>query len=103
MSTDAATLDSSETFLTPPRILIPKLVRSRDGWKKRAGERKRQAKSLTVRVRDLENSRANWKARARQAEAQLQQVQPQLQEAQATLESLRLEVAARPKKVSTSL
>ena len=102
MSTDAATVDSTQTFLTPARILIPKLVRSRDGWKKRAGERKRQAKSLAVRVRDLESSRTNWKERARRAEVELQQVQRQLCDTQTAVESLRQEVAARPqKKVST--
>ena len=100
MSTDAAALDSTETFLTPARILIPKLVRSRDGWKRRAGERKRRAKALTIRVRDLESSRANWKERARRAEAELEPVQRQLQAAQETVESLRDEVAARPQKVS---
>lgn len=103
MSTDAAILDSTETFLTPARILIPKLVRSRDGWKKRASERKRQAKTLAVRVRDLESSRANWKERARRAEAELQQVQRQLRDTQTAVESLRQEVAVRPQKVSTPL
>ena len=108
MSTDAATLDSTQTFLTPARILIPKLVRSRDGWKKRAGQRKSQAKTLAIRVRDLDASRTNWKERARraeaeaEAEAELEQVQTQLRDSQTAVESLRQEVAEGPKKVSTS-
>ena len=102
MSTDAATLDSTQTFLTPARILIPKLVRSRDGWKKRAGQRKSQAKTLAIRVRDLDASRTNWKERARRAEAELEQVQTQLRDSQTAVESLRQEVAEGPKKVSTS-
>ena len=71
MRTDAAT-PSADSFLTPPGILIPKLLRSRDGWKRRAHERKRRLKTLTVRVRDLEASRARWKERARQAQTQRQ-------------------------------
>ena len=82
MRTDAATPPSADSFLTPPRILIPKLVRSRDGWKRRAHERKRRLKTLTVRVRDLETSRARWKERARQAHTQLEQLQHELRETQ---------------------
>ena len=100
MSKDAATLDSTQSFLTPARILIPKLVRSRDGWKKRAGDRKRQAKALAVRVRDLESSRIHWKERARRAEAELEHVQRQLGDTQTAVESLRQDLAARPQKVS---
>ena len=44
-------------FRTPPRILIPKLVRSRDAWKAKATTRKTQRKALEIRVRDLEASR----------------------------------------------
>ena len=33
---------TKQTFRTPGRILIPKLVVSRNGWKTKAGERQRR-------------------------------------------------------------
>ena len=82
MRTDAAEIPSLDSFQTPPRILIPKLLCSRDGWKRRAGARKKRIKKQTVRIRDLECSRAKWKERARQAETKLDDLREQLQHAQ---------------------
>ena len=56
---DGAALKTS-AFRTPPRILIPKLVASRDGWKTKAGERKRRLKAARIRIRDLQASRDGW-------------------------------------------
>ena len=97
MRTDAAT-PSADSFLTPPRILIPKLLRSRDGWKRRAHERKRRLKTLTVRVRDLEASRARWKERARQAQTQLEQLQQQLRDTPRLLQPLPVPTPPTPPK-----
>ena len=66
---------STREFQTPPRILIPKLVKSRDGWKLKANQRKRKLKSAKVRVRDLETSRDAWRARAQAAELQAAELQ----------------------------
>jgi chromosome segregation ATPase len=83
------------TFRTPQRILIPKLLTSRAGWKAKAGERKRQLKAARIRSRDLETSRTRWRERATAAEqqvadlrSQLQQAQQQLAETQAAAEHL---------------
>ena len=67
---DGATI-KAQTFRTPARILIPKLAASRDGWKTKAGERKRRLKAARIRIRDLENSRARWRERAGAAEEQV--------------------------------
>jgi hypothetical protein len=80
-------------FRTPPRILIPKLVESRDKWKEKAGQRKRQLKAAQIRTRDLSTSRALWKDRAVAAEQQVQDLQRQLQEAQRLLELSRSDIA----------
>lgn len=85
---------STREFQTPPRILIPKLVKSRDGWKLKANQRKRKLKSAKVRVRDLEASRDAWRARAQAAELQVRQTQSAKSEqaliaAQAEVEQLR--------------
>ena len=64
----AAVKNGTPGFQTPPRILIPKLVKSRDGWKQKANARKRKLKAAKVRVRDLEASRDSWRERALAAE-----------------------------------
>ena len=65
-------------FQTPPRILIPKLVRSRDAWKAKATERKRQRKALEIRVRDLEASRDLHRQRVAQLQQRVAQLEEQL-------------------------
>jgi len=81
---DGATLDFP-TFQTPARILIPKLVASRAGWKGKAGERKRRLKAAQIRVRDLEASRQRWHDRADAAERQAVELGQQLAQAQQAL------------------
>ena len=78
-------------FQTPPRILIPKLVASREGWKRKAGERKRRLKSAKIRVRDLEASRAGWRERSIAAEEQVREVNRQLVETQQALAAAQAE------------
>jgi hypothetical protein len=73
-------------FRTPPHILIPKLLLSRNKWKDKAGRRKRELKKAQIRSRDLSLSRQRWKERALAAEQQVQQLQQQLQQAQAQCE-----------------
>jgi len=73
------------TFQTPARILIPKLVASRAGWKGKASERKRRLKAARIRIRDLEASRQRWHDRADEAERQVEGVCQQLAQAQQAL------------------
>lgn len=86
------------TFRSPPRILIPKLVASRDTWKTKATERKTKLKAAQIRCRDLSSSRELWKKRALAAEQanhaladRLRQTQSQLQQAQAAIAQLQEE------------
>ncbi len=81
---DGATLDRP-TFQTPARILIPKLVASRDGWKCKAGDRKRRLKAARIRIRDLEASRQRWHDRADAAERKVEELCEQLEQAQQAL------------------
>jgi|ERR1700675_3899645 len=67
---DGAT-STTPTFRTPTRILIPKLVKSREGWKAKANERKKRLKAARIRNRDLEASRKVWRQRAEAAEEQV--------------------------------
>lgn len=66
------------TFRTPHRILIPKLVRSRDAWKAKAAQRKAQRKALQIRVRDLELSRDRHRQHAERLQQRIAQLEEQL-------------------------
>lgn len=69
-------------FRTPPRILIPKLVRSRDAWKAKATTREAQRKALEIRVRELSASRDLHRQRAEQLEERVTRLEAQLDELQ---------------------
>jgi hypothetical protein len=84
---------SANDFLTPPRILIPKLARSRDQWKAKATARKNQYRKEKIHSRDLEISRQQWKERALQAEQKLQELHQQHQQAEADLAAARSQIA----------
>lgn len=81
---DGAILDCP-TFQTPARILIPKLVASRAGWKRKASDRKRRLKAAKIRIRDLEVSRQRWHDRADAAELKTDELRQQLAQAQQAL------------------
>jgi hypothetical protein len=84
------------SFQTPPRILIPKLVRSREAWKAKATRRKQQRKALLIRVRDLTASRLRHRQRADHLAQELERVRLQLQHTQQQLEQLRHPPQAAP-------
>ena len=78
-------------FQTPPRILIPKLVAGREGWKAKAGDRKKRLKAAGIRIRDLEASRQGWRERASAAAVEVRELRQQLRQAQqAVVEAKRL-------------
>ena len=85
---DGATF-SIPTFRTPPRILIPKLVKSRDGWKTKANLRKKRLKAARIRIRDLDNSRDCWKDKAHAAEMRVAELERQLEQTQRDLAAAR--------------
>jgi hypothetical protein len=87
---------SANDFRTPPRILIPKLARSRDQWKAKATARKNQYRKEKIHSRDLQHSRARWKERALDAERKLQELQQQLQHADTDLAQARSQLAQLP-------
>jgi chromosome segregation ATPase len=87
---DGATLERV-TFQTPARILIPKLVASRAGWKGKASERKRRLKAARIRIRDLEASRQRWHDRADEAERKADEVCQPLEHAQQALAAAQAE------------
>jgi multidrug resistance efflux pump len=78
-----------ETFRTPVRILLPKLLKSRDDWKAKSHQRKAQLKSAKVKIRDLSASRDMWRQRTELLQEDNRQLQEQLERAQRDLEQAR--------------
>lgn len=58
------------SFRTPVRILLPKLLKSRDDWKAKSHERKVRLKAATIKARDLSASRDMWRQRTGQLQAE---------------------------------
>ena len=85
-------------FQTPSRILIPKLVRSRDAWKIKATQRKAERKALQIRVRDLVASRVRHRQRADQLQVELDRVRLQLDHTRQERDQLQARLDAAPKK-----
>lgn len=57
-----------EAFKSPVARLANLFKRSRDAWKAKALDRQQRLRAAQVKIRDLEHSRARWKARALEAE-----------------------------------
>ena len=89
---------TTPTFQTPPRILIPKLLRSRDAWKAKATQRKAQRKALQIRVRDLTLSRDGHRQRADLLQQQVHDLQDQLDHARQPIATLQARLDAAPQK-----
>ena len=88
MDSPTKTIDS---FSTPLRILAPKLLRSRDGWKRKAFERKRRLKAAQVKIHDLLISRQLWNERNKQSQSACEQLREQLRVTQRQLEDSQAE------------
>jgi hypothetical protein len=97
MDMDRSTVtETIKSFRTPTRILLPKLLVSRDGWKAKAAERKGKLKAAQIKNRDLEASRQLWKERSADAERrgtelreQVRLLQQQFADAQSEIARLR--------------
>lgn len=89
----AATMSEiREKYRTPMRILLPKLLKSRDDWKAKSDARKVRLKAAQVKIRDLTASREFWRQRAEQPQTLDGQRQEQLQQALRERDEARAEV-----------
>ena len=57
-------VDESVSYLSPQRTLLRFFHRSRDKWKAKCKEAKRENKSLKYRLAKMKQSRDRWKAQA---------------------------------------
>jgi hypothetical protein len=74
--------DIRQSFRTPLRILLPKLIRSRDGWKAKSDRRKAQLKAAKIKIRDCSASRDMWRERAERLAQENRQLREELEQAQ---------------------
>ena len=71
-----------QSFRTPLRILLPKLLKSRDDWKAKSDQRKAALKAARITIRDLTASRALWRQRSAQRDAEIRQLRQQLEQSE---------------------
>jgi chromosome segregation ATPase len=71
-----------ESFRTPLRILVPKLLKSRDAWKSKSDRRKAKLKAAKIKIRDCSASRDMWRERAEQFAQENRELREQLEHAQ---------------------
>jgi hypothetical protein len=80
MDGTATMSDILNNFRTPIRILLPKLLNSRDAWKTKSHQRKAQLKAAKIKIRDLDISRTRWRKQHQQLHADHQVLQAQYQQ-----------------------
>jgi chromosome segregation ATPase len=78
-----------QKFRTPVRILLPKLLQSRDAWKAKSDRRKQQLKAAQIKIRDLSASRDLWRHRAERHAEEMRQARERAERAERELEQLR--------------
>jgi chromosome segregation ATPase len=71
-----------QVFRTPVRILLPKLLKSREAWKAKSDRRKAQLKAAKIKIRDCSASREMWRQRAEQLAEENRQLREQLEQAE---------------------
>ena len=95
----AATMaESANEYLTPARILLPRVLKARDGWKAKCQRRRAQVKALQINVRDLTNSRAVWRRKHEQLRAETDRLDAEAAALRQRLEALEGELRDAQKK-----
>jgi len=71
-------VDETSSYKSPTRKLLPFFQRSRDKWKAKCLEAKRENRSLKYCLAKMTEKRDRWKAKARELEKQLRELEKQL-------------------------
>jgi chromosome segregation ATPase len=98
---DGKTMTMSEirnSFRTPLRILLPKVIKSRDAWKTKSDRRKAKLKAAKITIRDCTASRDRWRERAEQFAQENRKLREQLEQAQRERTQLQAQLAEEDKK-----
>lgn len=83
-----------ESFRTPVRILLPKLLKSRNGWKAKSDRRKAELKAAKIKIRDCLASRNMWRERSERLDEESRQLRERAERAERELEQTRAALAA---------
>jgi len=89
MDGSATMSEIRQNFRTPVRILLPKLLKSRNDWKAKSDRRKAQLKAAKIKIRDCSASRDMWRQRTEQLQEENRQLQERLQRNERDLEQTR--------------
>ncbi len=87
-----------ESFRTPLHILVPKILKSRDGWKAKSDRRKAKLKAAKITIRDCSASRDKWRKRAEEFAQENRQLREQLEHAQRERTQMQAQLAEDDKK-----
>jgi predicted nucleic acid-binding Zn-ribbon protein len=68
----------NKEYKSPLKKLVKFFEQSRDIWKKKYIEKKKELKRVTNRIYDLEKRKEHWKERAMRAEEKVQQLNEDL-------------------------
>lgn len=69
-----------DQFTSPGRKLLPFFINSRDSWKAKHHELKKQIKLVSNQARAVEASREQWRERATAAERRAAELERQIEE-----------------------
>jgi peptidoglycan hydrolase CwlO-like protein len=81
-----------DRFRSRPRVLARWFHESREKWKRKYQELKRQLKRLQVQVADVRNSREKWKEQAQQKGTELAQMKAEVERLQRQLEESEIKI-----------
>jgi hypothetical protein len=90
------TVVEGTAYKSRPKLLLSFFKRSRDGWKRKCKKAKEQLKLAKNQNRAVEKSRARWKTRAKELEAEVEQLRHELEEQKALPAVRRREVILAP-------
>ena len=93
MDGNATMSEIRETFRTPVRILLPKLLKSRNGWKAKSARRKAELKAAKIKIRDCSASRDRWRQQTEQLQEETRQLRERAELAERELEKTRATLA----------
>ena len=72
------------TYKSRPRVLLEFFRRSRDNWKRKCQEAKASLKLAKNQNRAVQESRAKWRAEAKELEAELRRMREEVEEQKMT-------------------
>ena len=93
MDGNATMSEIRETFRTPIRILLPKLLKSRNGWKAKSDRRKAELKAAKIKIRDCSASRDRWRQKTEQLQEETRQLRERAEQAESELAKTRAALA----------